>query len=157
MLAGVEGPPPQFTAKTLDDYLEHMSKPVFQAGISWRVVDAKWSGIRTAFKGFKAERVARMSDCDVDTLAKDERVIRAAHRPVQRCARAAASGTEAAFSGAATSGATPVSPIGARQRRSGVVANSMRPRPRSCARYQDSGTSTRPPQRGRGVRDPAIA
>gem|GEM_PF-5037453 len=27
----MEGPP-QFTAKTLDDYLEHMSKPVFQAG-----------------------------------------------------------------------------------------------------------------------------
>jgi DNA-3-methyladenine glycosylase I len=72
----MEGPPPQHTAKTVDDYLEHMSKPVFQAGISWRVVDAKWPTIRAAFKGFKAERVARMSDKDVDTLAKDERVIR---------------------------------------------------------------------------------
>jgi 3-methyladenine DNA glycosylase Tag len=76
MLAGVEGPPPQYTAKTLDDYLEHMSKPVFQAGISWRVVDAKWSGIQKAFKGFKAERVARMTDRDIDTIARDERVIR---------------------------------------------------------------------------------
>src|SRR5512133_2814997 len=72
----MEGPPPQHTAKTLDDYLEQMSKPVFQAGISWRVVDSKWPTIRTAFKGFKAERVARMSDKDVDALAKDERVIR---------------------------------------------------------------------------------
>src|SRR5207237_6410147 len=36
---GMEGPPPQYTAKTLDDYLEHLSKGVFQAGISWRVVD----------------------------------------------------------------------------------------------------------------------
>src|SRR3954462_9319904 len=76
MLGHVEGPPPQHTAKTLDDYLEHMSKPVFQAGISWRVVEAKWPTIRTAFKGFKAERVARMSDRDVDALTKDERVIR---------------------------------------------------------------------------------
>ena len=72
----MEGPPPQFTAKTLDDYLEHMSKPVFQAGISWRVVDAKWPMIMTAFHRFKIARVARMSDRDVDTLANDERVIR---------------------------------------------------------------------------------
>ena len=72
----MEGPPPQFTAKTLDDYLEHMSKPVFQAGISWRVVDAKWPTIKTAFHRFKIARVARMSDRDVDALAKDERVIR---------------------------------------------------------------------------------
>jgi 3-methyladenine DNA glycosylase Tag len=72
----VEGAPPQYTAKTLDDYLEHMSKPVFQAGISWRVVDAKWTTTRAAFHRFKIERVARMSDRDVDALAKDERVIR---------------------------------------------------------------------------------
>ncbi len=44
----VEGPPPLFTAKTLDDHLEHMSKPVFQAGISPRVVEAKWPTIKTA-------------------------------------------------------------------------------------------------------------
>jgi 3-methyladenine DNA glycosylase Tag len=42
----MEGPPPQYTAKTLDDYLEHLSKGVFQAGISWRVVDAKWPSIK---------------------------------------------------------------------------------------------------------------
>ena len=72
----MEGPPPQYTAKTLDDYLEHLSKGVFQAGISWRVVDAKWPSITKAFRGFDVERVARMSDRDIDTLATDERVIR---------------------------------------------------------------------------------
>ena len=72
----MEGPPPQYTAKTLDDYLEHLSKGVFQAGISWRVVDAKWPSIRKAFRGFDVERVARMSDRDIDALVKDERVIR---------------------------------------------------------------------------------
>ena len=72
----MEGPPPQYTAKTLDDYLEHLSKGVFQAGISWRVVDAKWPSITKAFRGFDVERVARISDRDIDTLVKDERVIR---------------------------------------------------------------------------------
>ena len=72
----MDGPPSQYTAKTLDDYLEHLSKGVFQAGISWRVVDAKWPSIRKAFRGFDVERVARMSDRDIDALVKDERVIR---------------------------------------------------------------------------------
>jgi len=72
----MEGAPPRYTAKTLDDYLEHMSKPVFQAGISWRVVEAKWPTIKTAFHRFKIARVARMGDREVDALVKDERVIR---------------------------------------------------------------------------------
>ena len=71
----MEGPP-KIKPKSLDDYLEQLSKGVFQAGISWRVVDAKWSGIKTAFRGFKVERVARMGDREIDTIAKDERVIR---------------------------------------------------------------------------------
>ena len=72
----MEGPPPQYTAKTLDDYLEHLSKGVFQAGISWRVVDAKWPSITKAFHQFNVERVARMTDRDIDALVKDARVIR---------------------------------------------------------------------------------
>jgi 3-methyladenine DNA glycosylase Tag len=72
----MEGPPPQYTPKSIDDYLEHLSKGVFQAGLSWHVVDAKWPTIRKAFHGFKVERVARMTDREIDALAKDERVIR---------------------------------------------------------------------------------
>lgn len=72
----MEGPPPQINAKTVDDYLEQLTKPVMQAGISWRVVDAKWTGIKKGFHDFKAERVARMSDREIDKLMQDERVIR---------------------------------------------------------------------------------
>ncbi|OLC53516.1 MAG: hypothetical protein AUH85_14205 [Chloroflexi bacterium 13_1_40CM_4_68_4] len=72
----MEGGPPQYTPKSLDDYLEYLSKPVFQAGISWRVVDAKWPGIRKAFHDFKVERVARMTEREIDTVANDESVIR---------------------------------------------------------------------------------
>src|SRR4030081_3769788 len=74
--AGMQGPPPQYTPKSIDDYLEHLSKGVFQAGMSWRVVEAKWPTIKKAFHGFKVERVARMTDREIDALAKDERVIR---------------------------------------------------------------------------------
>jgi 3-methyladenine DNA glycosylase Tag len=73
----MEGPPPQITPKSPDDYLEQLSKPVFQAGINWRVVNAKWPGIKKGFHDFKIERVARMSDREIDTLMKDEGVIRA--------------------------------------------------------------------------------
>ena len=73
----MEGPPPQITPKSVDDYLEQLSKPVFQAGINWRVVNAKWPGIKKGFHDFKAERVARMSDREIDGLMKDASVIRA--------------------------------------------------------------------------------
>jgi 3-methyladenine DNA glycosylase Tag len=72
----MEGAPPRYTARTADEYLEHLSRPVFQAGISWRVVEAKWPSTKAAFHRFRATRVARMTDREIDALAKDERVIR---------------------------------------------------------------------------------
>jgi len=68
--------PPRIKPKGLDDYLEQLARGVFQAGISWRVVDAKWPGIRAGFHNFKIERVARLGDREIDKLAKDERLIR---------------------------------------------------------------------------------
>ena len=68
--------PPRIKPKSIDDYLEQLSKSVFQAGISWRVVDAKWSTIKPAFRNFQVERVARMGDREIDALANDARVIR---------------------------------------------------------------------------------
>jgi len=68
--------PPRIRPKTIDDYLEQLSKSVFQAGISWRVVDAKWPTIKPAFRKFQVERVARMGYREIDTLASDPRVIR---------------------------------------------------------------------------------
>jgi hypothetical protein len=77
MTTGYEpGAPQQIEPKTLGDYLEVMSRSVFQSGISWKVVDAKWPGIRDAFHGFDAERVASMSEAEVDALVQDPRVIR---------------------------------------------------------------------------------
>jgi DNA-3-methyladenine glycosylase I len=49
---------------------------VFQAGISWRVVDAKWDGIRRAFKEFDPQKVAKFGPKQVDALMSDEAIIR---------------------------------------------------------------------------------
>ncbi len=60
----------------LADYLEIMSKAVFQTGISWRVVDSKWPGIKDAFKGFDPVAISRFTQRNIDALVIDTRVIR---------------------------------------------------------------------------------
>ncbi len=60
----------------LAGYLEALTRPVFQAGISWRVVDAKWDAIRDAFASFAPEVVAGYGPADIDRLLGDQRVIR---------------------------------------------------------------------------------
>jgi 3-methyladenine DNA glycosylase Tag len=67
-----KGSPP----KDLSGYLDAMAKEMFQTGISWRVVDSKWPGIREAFRGFDPERVAKFSTRDIERLMGDTRVIR---------------------------------------------------------------------------------
>lgn len=70
------GAPPRIQPETLADYLGVMAFAMFQAGISWRVVETKWDGIRDAFAGFEPRKVASMTEADVDCLAADPRVIR---------------------------------------------------------------------------------
>ena len=62
--------------KELSGYLDAMARVMFQTGISWRVVEAKWPGIQEAFKGFDPKRVSRLSTKDIDKLMGDTRVIR---------------------------------------------------------------------------------
>jgi 3-methyladenine DNA glycosylase Tag len=69
-------PPEQIKPTSLDDYLEVMSKAVFQSGMSWKVVEAKWPSTREAFHNFDVEKVAALDDKDIDELTQDTRVIR---------------------------------------------------------------------------------
>lgn len=57
-------------------FLEHLTRSVFEAGISWRVVAAKWDGIREAFHGFDPEQVAAMPPAEIAAVESDSRVIR---------------------------------------------------------------------------------
>ncbi len=69
-------PPEQIKPTSLDDYLEVMSKAVFQSGMSWKVVEAKWDTTREAFDDFDVAKVAAYDEKDLDDLTKDTRVIR---------------------------------------------------------------------------------
>lgn len=69
-------PPEQITPKSLDDYLEVMSKAVFQSGMSWKVVEAKWPSTRQAFQNFDVHKVADIVAPELEQLAQDTRVIR---------------------------------------------------------------------------------
>jgi 3-methyladenine DNA glycosylase Tag len=60
----------------LSGYLERMSKVVFSSGMNWKVVEAKWAGIREAFGGFDVQKVADLTQAEIDQLATDARVIR---------------------------------------------------------------------------------
>ncbi len=68
--------PAQIKPRSLGDYLEVMSKSVFQTGISWKVVENKWPGIKEAFRGFDAQAVAHLTPDELDALTEDQRVIR---------------------------------------------------------------------------------
>jgi predicted dinucleotide-binding enzyme/3-methyladenine DNA glycosylase Tag len=57
-------------------FLEHLSRSVFEAGISWRVVEAKWDGIQEAFHGFDPAQVAAMPPAEITAVENDPRVIR---------------------------------------------------------------------------------
>lgn len=59
-----------------DRWLAAMAKGIFQAGISWTVVNNKWPGIEEAFDHFAIGRTALMSEDRLDELLADTRIIR---------------------------------------------------------------------------------
>jgi 3-methyladenine DNA glycosylase Tag len=68
--------PTQITPTGLNDYLEVLTKAIFQAGMSWSVIESKWDGFRVAFHAFDPEKVGALSPEDVATLEEDARIVR---------------------------------------------------------------------------------
>jgi len=68
--------PPKIEPRSLADYFEVLTKAVFQSGMSWRVIEAKWDGFREAFAGFEPRKIAAFSPADADRLAEDTRIVR---------------------------------------------------------------------------------
>lgn len=68
--------PDQIHPTSLRDYFQVLSKAVFQSGMSWRVIEAKWPGMLEAFHEFDPEIVAGFSPDDIDALASDPRIVR---------------------------------------------------------------------------------
>ncbi len=57
-------------------WLAAMTRAVFQAGFSWKVIETKWPGFEDAFWAFDPGRCSLMSDDDLDALLKDKRIVR---------------------------------------------------------------------------------
>jgi 3-methyladenine DNA glycosylase Tag len=68
--------PGQIKPTKLADYLEVLSKAVFESGMNWQVVEQKWPGFREAFNGFDPVTIAEYTPDDVDRLLADSRIIR---------------------------------------------------------------------------------
>ncbi len=68
--------PPRQKPDNDSGYLEQMTKAIFQAGFSWRVVNDKWPNFQQAFDGFDIDTVAAFDDRDVDRLVGDEGIVR---------------------------------------------------------------------------------
>jgi DNA-3-methyladenine glycosylase I len=57
-------------------YFENMIRVIFQAGLNWRVIDNKWSTIKKAFANFNINKVACLTNADVERLMKDPGIVR---------------------------------------------------------------------------------
>ncbi|GAC1414972.1 MAG: hypothetical protein NVSMB5_03610 [Candidatus Velthaea sp.] len=52
-----------------------MTRAIFQAGLSWALIDARWEAFRSAFDGFDAALIAHYGEADVQRLMETEGVI----------------------------------------------------------------------------------
>jgi 3-methyladenine DNA glycosylase Tag len=68
--------PPRERPRSDNGYLEQMTKSVFQAGFSWKVIRDKWPGFQRAFDGFDIDGVAGYHTHDIDRLLADESIVR---------------------------------------------------------------------------------
>lgn len=72
----VPRPAAELAAIPADRWLAGMARAVFQAGFSWKVIEAKWPGFEAAFHGFDTGWCALASDAEFDALLKDTRIVR---------------------------------------------------------------------------------
>jgi 3-methyladenine DNA glycosylase Tag len=90
MLAETASRSPAEIASVPDDrILAEMTRRIFYAGFSWKVVDDKWPSFERAFHGFDPNACAFLSEEQLDALARDPGIVRngAKIRTVQHNAR----------------------------------------------------------------------
>lgn len=59
-----------------DAYFENMTRIIFIAGLSWKMIDKKWPNFKKAFKNFSIDKVAQFSDDDVEQLRNNPGIVR---------------------------------------------------------------------------------
>ena len=59
-----------------DAYFENMTRVIFLAGLSWKMIDEKWPNFKKAFKNFSVDEVARFGENDKKRLVNDAGIVR---------------------------------------------------------------------------------
>ena len=62
--------------RSLADYLEVMTRAVFQAGVTWKQIAEHWEAYRAAFDGFDPARVARFGEADIERVLATNGLLR---------------------------------------------------------------------------------
>jgi 3-methyladenine DNA glycosylase Tag len=58
------------------DYFRIMSRAIFQAGLSWKLIESKWPAYERLFEGFDPDLVAAFGEGDIDRIAADPSIVR---------------------------------------------------------------------------------
>lgn len=70
-----EAIPQRVADPALDDHLAVLSRAIFQAGLSWAFMAARWTAFLAAFDGFRVARVAAYGEADIERLMEAEGVV----------------------------------------------------------------------------------
>ena len=68
--------PPQVKPKDEKGYFEILSKAVFNAGFSWKVVNAKWEGTKEVFKNFDPKIISKWTIDEITEALASPKIIR---------------------------------------------------------------------------------
>jgi 3-methyladenine DNA glycosylase Tag len=59
-----------------DVYFENMTRVIFLAGLSWKMIDKKWPNFKKAFKNFSIAEVAKFDEKEIKQLMNDAGIVR---------------------------------------------------------------------------------
>jgi 3-methyladenine DNA glycosylase Tag len=59
-----------------DAYFENMTHVIFQAGLSWKMIEKRWPNFKKAFENFSIDRVAGFNEDDIKRLMTDSSIVR---------------------------------------------------------------------------------
>jgi len=76
----VDAIPRIIAGPVLADHLEVMTRAIFQAGLSWAIIAARWPAFVTAFEHFEPGRVAAYDDADLERLMATDGIIHSAKK-----------------------------------------------------------------------------
>ncbi len=57
-------------------YFENLTRSIFQAGLSWKMIDTKWPNFLKAFENFSIDKVTKFDQKDFERLMNDKSIVR---------------------------------------------------------------------------------